>query len=316
MIVATLGELLAEFVRLSRNNEPAPLSSEAGQFAGPYPSGAPAIFINQAAMMGVQTRLLGAVGNDVFGQAIIDRLVACGTDVGLVTRHDDLPTGTAHVGYNADGSRNYLFHITATAAGAVDPNGVAPLLNGADLLHITGATLADRTLRGIALDAVRRAQASSIKISFDPNVRPELMHGKAREALMDCLAAADWITPSDEDLSALFPQRDVEETAAELASDGRLVVITYGAEGAALFIKGDRVAKSGHRVETIDPTGAGDAFAAAFAVSMLGGRSPAKALTVATSAGALATTKLGPMEGNAVLDAILRLAEDSFGSAA
>ncbi|MEM1274786.1 MAG: sugar kinase [Pseudomonadota bacterium] len=310
-LIVTFGELLAEFVCIDDKGRPAPMTPRPGRFAGPFPSGAPAIFVNQAARMGVDTRILGAVGDDPFGLAILERLESDGTDVSLLTRHRTLPTGTAHVGYNPDGSRDFVFHITASAAGAVDASAVAPLLAGANVVHISGATLADATLRAIALDVVRAVKRTSIKISFDPNVRPELLTSELRAAAITCASAADWMTPSSEDLEALFPGADALQSAGRWAEGGCIVAVTRGDAGAVLVHPGGQQAVAGHSVCAIDPTGAGDAFAATFAAAMMRGQSPEASMQLANAAGALATTKLGPMEGNSWLADVERLARPS-----
>ena len=80
----------------------------------------------------------------------------------------------------------------------------------------------------------------------------------------------------------------------EVVSRGKLVAVTYGAEGAALFENGAEVARATPpRVEAVDGTAAGDAFAACLVVSLLEGRSRVEALRRACAAGALAASRLG-----------------------
>jgi ribokinase len=80
----------------------------------------------------------------------------------------------------------------------------------------------------------------------------------------------------------------------EVVSRGKLVAVTYGAEGAALFENGREVARAAPpRVDAIDGTAAGDAFAACLVVSLLEGRPREEALIRACAAGALAASRLG-----------------------
>lgn len=80
----------------------------------------------------------------------------------------------------------------------------------------------------------------------------------------------------------------------EVVSRGKLVAVTYGAEGAALFENGVEVARATPpRVNALDGTAAGDAFAACLVVSLLDGRPRAEALRRACAAGALAASKRG-----------------------
>jgi ribokinase len=80
----------------------------------------------------------------------------------------------------------------------------------------------------------------------------------------------------------------------EVVSRGRLVAVTYGAEGAALFEGGEEVARATPPpVDAVDGTAAGDAFAACLVVSLLEGRPREESLRRACAAGALAASRLG-----------------------
>jgi len=68
--IATLGEILVEFVSHQRTCA----LEQIADYSGPYPSGAPAIFLDQAARMGAPTEMIGGVGNDGFGRCILERL--------------------------------------------------------------------------------------------------------------------------------------------------------------------------------------------------------------------------------------------------
>ena len=99
--VITLGEILVEVMR-PRAGMPL---SETGSFAGPFPSGAPAIFIDAVARLGHGAAIVGAVGRDGFGENVLQRLEANGVCTALIDEVADLPTATAHVSYDHDGSR-------------------------------------------------------------------------------------------------------------------------------------------------------------------------------------------------------------------
>jgi ribokinase len=80
----------------------------------------------------------------------------------------------------------------------------------------------------------------------------------------------------------------------EVVSRGKLVAVTYGREGAALFEDGAEVARAASpRIDAVDGTAAGDAFAACLVVSLLEGRPRDLALRRACVAGALAASRLG-----------------------
>ena len=70
MKLVTIGEILVEFVSHERNCALEKIT----EYSGPYPSGAPAIFLNQATIMGAVTEMIGGVGSDAFGRSVLNRL--------------------------------------------------------------------------------------------------------------------------------------------------------------------------------------------------------------------------------------------------
>src|SRR5262249_51717298 len=86
----------------------------------------------------------------------------------------------------------------------------------------------------------------------------------------------------------------VNQLEYEVVSAGKLVAVTYGAEGAALFENGHEIARATPPpVTAVDGTGAGDALAACLVVSLLEGRSREESLRRACAAGAIAASRFG-----------------------
>ncbi|MBZ9848151.1 sugar kinase [Mesorhizobium sp. CA14] len=279
---------------------------EPGPLVGPFPSGAPAIFIGQAAALGQPAGLIGAVGEDDFGQLNIDRLRALGADVSAIATHKGHATGTAFVTYRADASRHFVFNIRNSAAGLLDIDDVARrLLAGADHVHVMGSSLFSNKATDVALAAVAAVKAKGGTVSFDPNVRREIMQDSGmREALDRVLVQTDVFLPSGDELLLFSSVGDEQGAIADLLGRGiSCIVLKKGANGAVYHDRQSSIAMSGFAVEEVDPTGAGDCFGAAFVSMWLRGAAPVDALRVANACGALAVTRKGPMEG------IHRLAE-------
>jgi len=76
---------------------------------GPFPTGAPGIFIDQAALIGGHAIFVGAVGGDAFGKVMLDHLERRGVALDLIRTIPDRPPGSAFVSYNDDGSRDFVF---------------------------------------------------------------------------------------------------------------------------------------------------------------------------------------------------------------
>ncbi|MDG4893025.1 sugar kinase [Mesorhizobium atlanticum] len=273
---------------------------EPGPLVGPFPSGAPAIFIGQAAALGQPAGLIGAVGEDDFGQLNIDRLRALGADVSAITSLKGHATGTAFVTYLADASRHFVFNIRDSAAGlmAID-DAARHLLADADHFHVMGSSLFSDKTTDVVLAATAAVKARGGTVSFDPNVRREIMQDSGMREALDCvLAQTDVFLPSGNELLLFSSAGDEQGAIAELLGRGiACIVLKRGADGAVYHDRQNSVAMPGFAVEEVDPTGAGDCFGAAFVSFWLRGAAPAEALRIANACGALAVTRKGPMEG-------------------
>ena len=305
--VVTVGELLVEFV----SHEKGCGLERIVEYSGPYPSGAPAIFLDQAARMGARTAMIGSVGDDGFGRALLRRLRDDGVGTDGVRIIPDTTTGTAFVSYHDDGSRDFIFHLHETAAERVSfsPEALPP---GDVVLHVSAASLGPPRLRSAILEAVDAVLSGGGRICCDPNARPELMRDDGgRRALERLLSDSAYLMPSTSDLGFLFPGED-EEAAIErlLSGSASVVAIKRGAGGACVVGEdGERHEFAGHRVEEIDPTGAGDCFCGTLIGLLSRGEPLDEAARLANAAGAIAVTRRGPMEGNSTPEEIARFLE-------
>src|SRR5690606_29925161 len=104
--IITVGEILVEVMATEVGQK----FNETGLFNGPYPSGAPAIFIDQAAKCGSSTSIVSAVGNDGFGKINLERLQADGVDTSQIKVLNNQSTGVAFVTYKENGDRDFIYH--------------------------------------------------------------------------------------------------------------------------------------------------------------------------------------------------------------
>ncbi|MEZ4670041.1 MAG: sugar kinase [Anaerolineae bacterium] len=318
--ILTFGEALVEVMRTDIGQ---PLDRP-GPFTGPYPSGAPFIFAVQAARLGAKVGAIGAVGQDAFGKCLLDQLQADGVDTRGIHTLPDYTTGVAFVAYNADGSREFVFHARHAAAGQLSPEMLdASLFDGLRCLHIMGSTLSmHEAALQTGLRALELACAAGAKISFDPNIRPQLLSpDRARYAFAPFMEAADIIIPSAEELLMLGDAYHVEAVVTDLLEDKPelIVVVTKGGEGCDVMTLSDILKDelpdigpgiavdpiNGYDVIEVDPTGAGDCFDAGFLARWLAGETPAAAAEFANACGALAVTAQGPMAGAKTLAEVL-----------
>ena len=305
--IGCIGDLLVEFVCASKNGH----HRKVDTYSGPFPSGAAGIFIDQAARSGGTCIFVGAVGDDAFGQVILDRLVEDGVDTRLIRMMKGVPTGSAFVSYNDDGSRDFVYNIVLSAAARFDgDDATAKAIAdfGIDVMHVSGSALGNPEMSAKVVHVCTALHDSGVAISFDPNVRKELMGNPSYfDAVAAMLAISGIFLPSEDDAAALFPGKTLAEFAPALFATGMThVVLKKGEKGSEVMSSsGEHVSLAAHRVDVLDPTGAGDCFCATFVTLLTAGQHTlAQVMARANAAGALAVTRIGPMEGNSHLDTI------------
>jgi sugar/nucleoside kinase (ribokinase family) len=303
----TMGELLVEIMR----PEPDIPLGRPGPFLGPYPSGAPGIFIDAVARLGHRGGIVSGVGDDAFGRLIVERLARDGVRTDHVMVMPGRSTGVAFISYAGDGSRGYIFHWAGTPA-VMAPAPPPELAAGARILHIMGCSLmADRAFAGRIIETVDRFAAAGTRITFDPNIRAELLtDGTPSELIEPILRAATILLPGEAELRLLSHQEDLDAAAADLARRYHLelVAVKLGPRGCIVYTDDRRIEVPAFEVIEVDPTGAGDCFDAGFLCGLLEGMAPEEAARLAAAAGALAATAFGPMEGpveRATVEALL-----------
>jgi sugar/nucleoside kinase (ribokinase family) len=305
--ILTIGEILVEIMATEKGDgflEPINL-------VGPFPSGAPAIFIDQAAKFGQPAAIIGCVGNDDFGRVNLDRLRRDGVDVQGVRIDFEMATGSAFVRYRRDGSRAFVYNIKHSAAGAISLDAAAKaVLNRSDHLHVMGTALSSPNIVEVILATAEAIKVRGGTISFDPNLRPEILNLPGlREACEALFRRCDLFLPSGAELYLFTKAKEEKATVREILDRGvRAIVHKRGADGASYYDSEARLTQAGFEVKEVDPTGAGDCFGATFVSCWLRNMPPAQCLAYAAASGALAVTRQGPMEGaasQAELDAFL-----------
>lgn len=300
--VLTIGELLAEFMaeRIGQT------FLEPGTFLGPFPSGAPAIFADQVAKTGTSSALIGYVGADGFGDLIVNRLRKDGVDVTGISSTDRLPTGTAFVTYRNDGGREFIFNLANSASSLIDADSIdTKLVRGCRYFHVMGTSLGSAGSIAAVKQAIELVKEIGGKVSFDPNIRPEILSlTPIREAIGFVLSKCDILLPSEADLRYFCGEMPEQEAVSNLLNTHRveIVVVKNAAKGSSYYDRTQSMHVPSFRVQEVDPTGAGDCFGGTLISCLAQGVELERALTLANAAGALAVTKRGPMEGNSTLN--------------
>lgn len=240
---------------------------------------------------GAQVSMIGRVGEDAFGQMLLDVLERDGLDHRFVKR-DPVGTSLALPMIDPNGDNSIVGIPRANAhLSEEDVEQAASAISNSQvvMLQFEVPLVASQA-------AARLAHASGAVVIFNPAPT----HTSAGQHLPHHFPWADWLTPNEVEAEQLTGQRvnDVEsarEAAGRLLAHGvrQGVVITLGARGAFARTREREVFSPAFPVTPVDTTGAGDAFNGALAVALAEGQSLEEALRFANAAGAYAVTVAG-----------------------
>ncbi|MFD1564830.1 carbohydrate kinase [Haloarchaeobius amylolyticus] len=313
--VLVAGETLIDWVP----DQPGPLEDVAGFER--RPGGAPANVAVALARLDEPPLFWTRVGADPFGRYLERTLADHGLPDRFVDRDDEAKTTLAFVTHDEAGDRTFTFYRDDTADTRLEPGRIDDeTLADCEWVHAGGVTLAGGSSRAATLDLLERAAAAGCTTSFDPNWRPELWPDEETFAsvVADALVHVDVCLATVDELEAVGFAGESPTDVARAALDdgaGHTVFVTRGSEGAVAVAGDDApwpadvVSHSGFAVETVDTTGAGDAFVAGAIAALRGSRDLADAVAFANAVAAMATTARGAMVALPTRDAVGQLLE-------
>ncbi len=270
------------------------------------PGGAPANVAVAAARLGAEAAFVGSVGDDLFGNFILEVLEAEGVETGGVTRQSP-PTRTtlAFVEIDEEGDREFTFYRTDPAADELlSPDDITEeLFSGASFVNFGSIPLIKDPTAEAIRTAAKLAADEGILVAFDVNFREHLWESveAARETVDPLLDLSGIVKLSDDELSPLLDVQSPEEAAEVLLARGvSLVLVSLGPDGAFYATKEFSGSVPAFETDVVDATGAGDAFLAATLVRLSEGsyeeeETVREATRRGNAAGALACTGYGAM---------------------
>jgi sugar/nucleoside kinase (ribokinase family) len=216
------------------------------------------------------------------------RLEAIGVTAHLVG-DAELETGRLIALIDPSGERSFLTDRGANEA-LTSADVSDALITSASHIHLSGYSFFADSPRAAVFDVMRRAAAKPV--SVDP-ASAEFLREAGVDNFLCWTRGASILFPNAEEAAILAGSDDPETQCARLASLYPLVVVKRGAAGCEAAAGKKRWRAPAPSVETIDTTGAGDAFVAAFLSQRLAGADIEAALTRSAAAGALASTVVG-----------------------
>lgn len=237
------------------------------------PGGAPANVAAAVAKFGLESSMITKLGDDAFGDFLIEQLRNAGVETNKISRTKEANTGLAFVSLKENGERDFSFYRKPSADLLLSKEEIdEKWFSEGDILHFCSVDLVESPMKEAHRTAVQFVKIKGGLVSFDPNVRLPLWESPAdcRNAIHEFLPHAHIVKVSDEELEFITGIHDVDEAIQSLfVGDVQAVVYTKGAAGADLFVPDTKWQSSGYKVEVQDTTGAGDAFIGGFLFKLL-----------------------------------------------
>ncbi|MDV5226901.1 aminoimidazole riboside kinase [Providencia rettgeri] len=262
--------------------------------------GAPVNVAAGIAKLGQPSGFIGRVGEDAFGHFMQKTLFDLGVDTSSMEFDEVYRTSTVLVSLQENGEREFSFLVSPSADQFLSNKNLPIFDKG--ILHFCSLALVHPVCRGSLLEAMDKMKQSEGLLSFDVNIRPQMWADPIEmQTTVERFAhQADILKLSEEELLWLTEEVSFDMALEKLTGyPASLKIITQGSKGCVVLTPKRQIAISAYSVESIDTTGAGDAFMAGLlaAISQFGVNDSdeyfLKIITQAAACGALATTRKG-----------------------
>jgi ribokinase len=284
--VFVVGSINQDFVlSVKRRPEPGETVTDAQLSKGNGGKGA-----NQAAaaaLLGASVKFLGRVGDDGFGEPLVEALADKGVDTSLVQAAPDSSTGTAFITVTPDGE-----NAITVAPGANRSLTAEDVENASE-------SIGDARVLVVQMEVPPEVVLRAVEVAAQQGTRALVNLAPPTEVQQELLEKLDPLVVNEHEAAFLLGDR-VEGVDGALCAAPELLalgpgsaVITLGKEG-AVFSDGESTKHlPAPKVEALDTTGAGDAFIGALATKLARDESLEDAVAYAVRAGAAAVTQEG-----------------------
>lgn len=226
--------------------------------------GAPLNVAAAVAKLGGKSQMLTKLGQDGFGDAILNEVKPLGVDVSRISRTNEANTALAFVSLREDGERDFSFYRNPSADMLLSAEEICVEdFNEKDILHFCSVSLIDAPIKEAHRRAIEIAKEKGCLISFDPNVRLPLWKNPedCRKAILEFLPLSNIVKISDEELEFITGIKDEKEALDFLLTgDVKVIIYTKGTNGAEFITKERVIFSPSFKVSAQDTTGAGDSF--------------------------------------------------------
>ena len=257
------------------------------------------------ARLGVSVGAMGKVGTDAFGDLILQGLAGDGVNTVGMQQDASASTSFTFVAVASDGERTFYHYIGANGELCEDDLNW-DIIKSTKILHIAGALVMPSFDGAPMANVLRKAKALGITTSLDTAYDAT---GKWMETLEPCLPYVDIFMPSIVEAQYLTGLSDYREITQFLRDnyDIHTIVIKMGENGSYASTPEAEYLAPAYPVNTIDATGAGDAYAAGFLAGTIMNWDLKTTAELASAAGAACVTAMGTTAGIQNLQETLKI---------
>lgn len=284
---------------------PAPGETILGSHFQTMPGGKGANQAVAAARLGATTTMVGRVGDDEFGQALIDSLKNAGVDTHNVIVDQSAATGVAAILVDHAGHNQIVVVPGANSkANDSDVQRLAQQLHPGDFLLLQFEIPLPVTMAAAAM-----AKAKGVTVILDPapaqHDLPERLFG-----------LVDILTPNQVEASQLVgfpvtnPQTALDAARALVKRGVGVVMVKLGANGVVVTTRGEHFHQTALTVDVVDTVAAGDAFNGGLAVALAEGMALPAAGLFASAVAACAVTQRGAQAAMPTRQAVKALLQE------
>ncbi|GFZ31091.1 fructokinase [Clostridium zeae] len=272
--ILTVGELLIDMISADYGDD-----FECNSY-NKFFGGSPANIAMNTKMLGINSLVASAVGNDGLGKFLINHIKNAGINTSYI---DIVEYSTSMVLVTKSKSSPIPIFYRAADYNLAYTDSLQEALKNSKIFHFSCWPISKEPSRSTIEKCIEEARKNGVLVSFDPNYHPMIWEKgeDGPEYIKSILDKVDIVKPSEDDAERLFG-RDTRKNQIDkfLRLGAKLVVMTLGKDGAIASNGSQTITFTTLATNVVDTTGAGDAFWSGFYTSLIKGHTIKEALNL------------------------------------
>ena len=252
--------------------------------------------------MGIESSMVGMVGDDMFGEFLKKRLENAGVNTDGLKTEQKTQTSASVVVIDQSGERSFL-HCKGANAVLREEDINLEAVDKCDMVFVTGSFLMD-CFDGVGtMNFLKKCKemgkTTFLDVCWDAS-------GRWGELLDMAMPYIDYLMPSIDEAILIAGKEEPDEIAQVFMDKGvKNVIIKLGSKGSYLRKEGEtkgQVFPPFYVEHPVDTTGAGDSFCSGFLAAFAAGKEPEECMVFANATGAQCVTAMGATTGIKTFD--------------